>query len=349
MDFKVIASSARDIAARTGMKIADKSYIFFGIGGIAAITYGTYKAVKTGPEAHRILDNHKARMDEVVQCVELGAQHKLDYTRKNKIKDTAIIYAQTTADLAKLFAPSIFMYGLGVLSICQSHRILTKRNAALAASYAALKKSYDDYREQVATKYGEEYDTRTANHIGNEHVNIADENGEIKEHKAKNVILDSHGLAPYTVLIDEHTSTEFTPNGITNMSQAEAVRAYWQERFEHRKFVEWPEVLKNLGCWDRLPDEQQAMFIGKGWVWNPEDPSTQTIKFTYYDCLFNKYPEIGGGEPIRMVEPALLLEANVQGDVAYLFREIYSRRKVCARRRAAKAKVAEDDTVVAEA
>lgn len=344
MSFEAVKTAACDFGARIVMKAKDKSYIAFGVAGVGLITYGTYKFVKTAPKAKDILEEHNKKLAQVAESLELAKDHKVVYTNKDAVKDKALIYAQTGFAFAKEFCPSMVMYGLGLYSICYSHRILTRRNAALAASYAALKKSYDDYREQVAAKYGADYDMKTANHIGSETIQTIDENGEVKEHKAKNVILDRNGLSPYTILIDEHTSTEYTPNGLTNMSQAEAVRTYWQERYEFRKFVDFPEVLKNLGAWDRLPDEQKAQFIGKGWVWNPEDESTHYIKFNYYDCYCNKYPEIGSDEPIKMSEPALLLEANVQGDVAAMFRDVYSRKKVCARRRAAKQQIREEAT-----
>lgn len=331
MNFSVVKDATFKFGRHVAAKAKDKAPAIFIAGGVVLMTAGMIDACRKTPKAKEILEQHKTKMAPIYEATEKAKNNEIIYTRKDEVKDKALVYSQTAFDFAKLYAPSIFMYGMGIYSILTSHRIMMRRQAALAASYAALHKSYEEYRKQVEEKYGHDFDMRAANGLTDGVVSVTDEKtGEIKDKKTKNLLLDERGISPYTFLLSEETTPEFTRNGIYNMSNTCSVIEYYNERFEKLVTIDAPEILKSLGVWSRMPDEEKMIWVGQGWVWDPDKPKEENnIKATFYDIYKNRYPEKG----VVVTDPAMLVELNVQGNVAELYKEKYSRMKIYARRK----------------
>lgn len=81
-----------------------------------------------------------------------------EYSERDRQKDIALIYVQTSVKVAKLYGPAVVVGGAAVAALVQSHNILSKRNVALTAAYAALEAGFAEYRQRVVEKYGEEED-----------------------------------------------------------------------------------------------------------------------------------------------------------------------------------------------
>lgn len=81
-----------------------------------------------------------------------------DYTDSDRQKDIAIIYTRSAVGMAKLYGPSILLGSVSIGLLTKSHNILTERNAALTAAYAAVDKAFTQYRGRVVEKYGEDED-----------------------------------------------------------------------------------------------------------------------------------------------------------------------------------------------
>lgn len=60
--------------------------------------------------------------------------------------------------MAKLYAPSVALGTLSIVSMVASNQILRKRNVALAAAYATVDKTLKEYRERVVERFGQEVD-----------------------------------------------------------------------------------------------------------------------------------------------------------------------------------------------
>jgi hypothetical protein len=81
-----------------------------------------------------------------------------EYSEEDRRKDIAIIYTRSAAGLVKLYGPAILVGSVSIGLLTKSHNILTERNAALTAAYAAVDKAFTQYRARVVEKYGEDED-----------------------------------------------------------------------------------------------------------------------------------------------------------------------------------------------
>jgi rRNA maturation protein Nop10 len=71
-------------------------------------------------------------------------------------KDLAYIYAKGALEVSRLYGPALVVGTLSLSALTGSHITLTRRNAAVSAAYAAVAKSYDEYRIRVREQVGEE-------------------------------------------------------------------------------------------------------------------------------------------------------------------------------------------------
>ena len=69
-------------------------------------------------------------------------------------------YSRAVVDVTKLYAPVVLVGAASIIALTGSHKILTSRNAALTAAYAALDKGFREYRHRVVKEFGPEVDQR---------------------------------------------------------------------------------------------------------------------------------------------------------------------------------------------
>lgn len=130
-------------------EIALASSIIFG-----ALSLGF--AIKSTLKAQDVLDEHKERMDKIHEATEIADPD--EYTEIDVRKDTFASYAKTGFEFTKLYAPTIIFGAASVACSITGHKILSKRNLALAATAAALKKEWDEYRSRVVRDLGSDMD-----------------------------------------------------------------------------------------------------------------------------------------------------------------------------------------------
>lgn len=139
-------------AGKYSPEITLVSSIIFGGIALGTAIYSTLKA-------DEVIDKHQEKIDKIHTATELAeSDDTVDYTPEDAKKDTVKAYIQTGFGFAKLYAPTIIFAGLSITCSIASHRILTKRNAALALTAASLKKAWDEYRERVVRDLGSDMD-----------------------------------------------------------------------------------------------------------------------------------------------------------------------------------------------
>ena len=125
--------------------------------GVVGTVVSTVMACRATTKIDTILDETKEQLDKIHEYSE-NPDMAEKYNAEDAKKDTVVVYAHAGVKLAKLYAPAV---GLGILSlgsILASNNILRKRNAALAAAYAVVDRSFKEYRDRVVERFGEEVD-----------------------------------------------------------------------------------------------------------------------------------------------------------------------------------------------
>lgn len=125
--------------------------ILFGV-GVVGVVGTTVLASKATLKLEEVLKESKSNL-EIAKTLE----HP-DYSEEDRNKDIIIIYVQSTQALLKLYGPALLVGTLSIAALTQSHNILSRRNAALGAAYAALEKGFKEYRARVVDELGAEKD-----------------------------------------------------------------------------------------------------------------------------------------------------------------------------------------------
>ncbi len=187
--------------------------------GIAAGIGATATAVNSTLHCDSILDMHKTNMNKIEQAKKLVEEDDtLSYPIEKQRSDKTVIYIKTVTSMAKLYAPTIILTGLSIACILSAHNIMSKRNAALGAAFAAVTNKFMDYRSHVREEYGIEKDQEFYNDIVVEEVK--DEKGKVVE-ETKTV--DNHMPDFSQAFFDEFSPFWNKDNPEMNVAQLEAV------------------------------------------------------------------------------------------------------------------------------
>jgi hypothetical protein len=143
--------------------------------GIVSMVGSTVLACRATLKLEEVLDRiekDKSLAHQVKSAVDEGEKSEL-YTDEEVHNDVRIILTQGAVQIAKLYAPSVILGGVGVVCLTKSHKIMQDRNMALTAAYIAVDTAFKQYRERVIERYGEETDRNLR--YGSEEVDIINE------------------------------------------------------------------------------------------------------------------------------------------------------------------------------
>ena len=181
-----IMTSAKRTFSKVGFGLQKKSpEILVGVGIIGAVASAVL-ACKATTKAGAIVEESKNSLADIREAKENGVTKAGEsYSEEDHKKDLAIAYVQTGVKFAKLYAPAVMLGAASIASILASHNIMKKRNVALAAAYAAVDKSFKDYRDRVIERFGEQVEKELRYNIKAQEIEetVTDDKG--KEKKVK--------------------------------------------------------------------------------------------------------------------------------------------------------------------
>lgn len=295
-----IMKSVNGVASKTVMKLKKHSPEILVVAGIAGTVVSAVLACKATTKVAEILDEAKGTLDTIHEGMETGAINGQEYTTEDGKKDTVVVYAQTGMKLAKLYGPAIILGTLSITSILASNNILRKRNVALGAAYAAIDKSFKEYRGRVIERFGEQVDTELKYGIKAkkfEEIEVDPETGKEKKVKKTVMVADPNLQSDYAVYFDSK-SRNYETNPDYNRMFLKAQQAFANDKLQTRGHLFLNEVLDDLD----LPRTPAGQIVG----WTKDGPDGY-VNFRIVEV--ERETEDGRHEP------ALLLDFNVEGNI----------------------------------
>lgn len=295
-----IMKSVNGVTSKAVMKLKKHSPEILVVAGIAGTIVSAVLACKATTKVAEILDETKGTLDTIHEGMETGAINGQEYTTEDGKKDTVVVYAQTGMKLAKLYGPAIILGTLSITSILASNNILRKRNVALGAAYAAIDKSFKEYRGRVIERFGEQVDTELKYGIKAkkfEEIEVDPETGKEKKVKKTVMVADPNLQSDYAVYFDSK-SRNYETNPDYNRMFLKAQQAFANDKLQTRGHLFLNEVLDDLD----LPRTPAGQIVG----WTKDGPDGY-VNFRIVEV--ERETEDGRHEP------ALLLDFNVEGNI----------------------------------
>lgn len=297
-----IINKATRLLSSTQYQVKKHSPEILMVAGIAGTIVGTVLACKATTKVSEIIEEKNKNIEDVHTCLEDNTK---EYTEEDSNKDLTIIYAQTGVKLFKLYAPAIGVMALSFASIIAGHKVLKKRNIAIAAAYAAIDKGFKQYRKNVIEEFGEGVDQQMRFGLKAKEIKKKDKDG--KTVKETEYYIDPEGnpldnISEYARFFDA-ASENFAKDPEYNMMFLRRQQDYANEMLKSRGHLFLNEVYDLLD----IPRSKAGQVVG--WVY---DKNGNTKGDNYVD--FGLYRNDQGTRRfVNGLEYNILLDFNVDG------------------------------------
>lgn len=297
-----IINKATRLLSSTQYQVKKHSPEILMVAGIAGTIVGTVLACKATTKVSEIIEEKNKNVEDVHICLEDNTK---EYTEEDSKKDLTIIYAQTGVKLFKLYAPAIGVMTLSFASIIAGHKVLKKRNIAIAAAYAAIDKGFKQYRKNVIKEFGEGVDQQMRFGLKAKEIKKKDKDGKTVKETEYYIDPDANPLnniSEYARFFDA-ASENFAKDPEYNMMFLRRQQDYANEMLKSRGHLFLNEVYDLLD----IPRSKAGQVVG--WVY---DKNGNTKGDNYVD--FGLYRNDQATRRfVNGLEYNILLDFNVDG------------------------------------
>jgi len=244
------------------------------VGGIISTVASIVLAVKATTKVDKIVKpaNDKIQLIHAKMKDESLIETK-EYSLTEGKKELLSVYAKTSLDLTKLYAPSAIAFGLSVAATLSSHKIMKGRNLALAAAYTTIENGYKNYRSRVAAKIGEKAERDIFRNAYDEEVTVTEKDKKgndkdvIKNIKTPHIGPDSD----YAYLFDA-SCPDWTRHARLNIDFLLAKERFLNQKLIAQGYLFLYDAYETLGIDPGIlgPKKLQASKI-VGWIYDPTD------------------------------------------------------------------------------
>lgn len=299
---EIIATLTRTFN-RTGLKIKKHSPEILIATGTVGIVASTVMACKATLKVEEIVDEAKEKIDTIHQ-VSADPTMAEKYSEEDGKKDLAIVYTQTAVKFIKLYGPSVTIGVASLACMIGSNRILNKRNAALAAAYAAVDKSFKEYRGRVIERFGKQMDRELRYNIKAQEIEetTVDANGKETITKKTVDVMDPNSYSQYAIVFDD-SNEGWDPDPERSKYFLIQQQNWANERLKSRGHLFLNEVYDMLGA-KRTKAGAQV-----GWVYDEKNcEGDNFVDFGIFDTNSPKARDFVNG-----IEKVIVLDFNVDG------------------------------------
>ena len=297
-----IINKATRLLSSTQYQVKKHSPEILMVAGIAGTIVGTVLACKATTKVSEIIEEKNKNVEDVHTCLEDNTK---EYTEEDSKKDLTIIYAQTGVKLFKLYAPAIGVMALSFASIIAGHKVLKKRNIAIAAAYAAIDKGFKQYRKNVIKEFGEGVDQQMRFGLKAKEIKKKDKDGKTVKETEYYIDPDANPLnniSEYARFFDA-ASENFAKDPEYNMMFLRRQQDYANEMLKSRGHLFLNEVYDLLD----IPRSKAGQVVG--WVYD-KDGNTKGDNYVDFGLYRN---DQGTRRFINGLEYNILLDFNVDG------------------------------------
>lgn len=287
------------------MLVAQKNSptILFGAGVVGVVT-STVLACRATLKLDEVLEETEQKMKEVKTL-----EH-VNYSEQDRKQDLVVLRVKAAGEITKLYAPAIIIGTLSIAALAGSHNILSKRNAALATAYAAIERSFSDYRARVVDEYGEDKERELRYGTAVSTIQETTESGT-KKTKVKHV--GPRGEGSIYEKFFSQTNPNWSPVPEYNLLFLKGQQNWVNDRLRAKGYIFLNDVYDSLGI------ERTSAGQIVGWVRGYGD---DYVDFGIWE----------GKDMVRMHEfltgpdKEILLDFNVDGPVYHLLDELKKNR-----------------------
>jgi hypothetical protein len=283
----VSGAVAKTIAHRALVLEKNSPSLLFGA-GIVGVVGSTVLACRATLKMQDVLDETQEKLNTAKTL-----EHE-NYSEKDRQRDIVIIHVQSAAKIVRLYGPAIVVGGASIAALTRSHNILTERNAALTAAYAALDKGFREYRQRVVDKYGEDQDREFR--YSSREVEI------IQDGKKKTVKrVGDDGPSIYARFFDP-LSTSWSKEPEYNLLFLKCQQTYANDLLLARGHIFLNEVYDMIG----VPRSKAGSIVG--WILTPDRETDNLVDFGIFNRDDATIRDFVNGR-----EGSILLDFNVDG------------------------------------
>ena len=221
------------LAGRAGLVLSKHAPTILTAAGTAGFIGTTILASKATLKVEETVAEEAALLVKVHEAHEAG---KLE--DKDALHDKVILYTRIATKLAKLYAPALILGAASIVSLATGHGIMLKRNASLAAAYAAVDQAFKTYKKKIESKFGKDA-------VIDALVSTAEED-LTKNELTMEAIAAVDGVSPYGVIFDE-TNNNWSADEDLSMLHLKCQQQYANDILQTRGHIFLNEVYKMLG------------------------------------------------------------------------------------------------------
>lgn len=234
----------KDKFARVGLLAKKHSpEILVGVGVVGVVT-STVLACKATLKVQEVLEEKK----NTIENIELAHKEVDDetYSLEDYNKDLLLVNVQSTAKIAKMYAPAAIVGVASIGCFLGAHKIMSKRNVALVGAYKMLEKTFDDYRDRVKEEIGEVKEEELRYKMTEKTVEVKETDKDGNEKIVKKKIKTADGVSQYGIFFDG-SSVNWSKNPEYNRVFLLAQQNYANDMLNTRGHVFLNEVYDLLG------------------------------------------------------------------------------------------------------
>jgi hypothetical protein len=269
-------------------------------GGIIAGGAGVVLACRSTLKLSDTLDKYEDLRDKAANALEnkVVGEDGEEYNEKTYARDLTVIKVKTILDVTKLYAPAAGLLMISAALLTGSHVTLNRRNASIAAAYAATDEAFKKYQERVKEKYGQEVHDEMRH--GSQVVEEVVEGTDGKKKTIKKLVVPDGMPSQYARFFDELCFPHKRDPEL-NKIFLQSQQSYFNQLLQTKGYVFLNDVYRALD----IPESKAGQSVG--WILGKNGDNY--VDFGIFDNVAN--PQVR--DFVNGREHSILLDFNVDG------------------------------------